>query len=283
MAKKKPGPKAENKASAKPAKSVRAKPGRRKSQASKGSRQLAHFEWTPARDEAAELLAADVLSDRQIAEQVGVSRKSIHDWKQVPEFAAKVQEHAQKLIQRAREYGISSVLNRVALADQLRAGLVQTVMERAKDPEVASAPGGRTGLVVKQLKMIGFGENAEQVEQYSVDVAVIREIRALHQDVAKELGQLIDKVAPVSPDGQEQYGTVFTEEEKQQLLAALVARLGITDAAEVGEGRVFAPGSPLARLQAGDAGGGDGAGPVADPSAERLKPPSAHSVFKAER
>jgi hypothetical protein len=50
-------------------------------------------------------------------------------------------------------------------------------------------PGGDTGLLVKTLKSIGAGENAQVVAEYAVDTALLAEIRKHEDHVAVDLGQ----------------------------------------------------------------------------------------------
>lgn len=51
---------------------------------------LVRWAWTPARERAAELVAADELTDEAIAAAVGVSRRTLTYWKRHPEFRARV-------------------------------------------------------------------------------------------------------------------------------------------------------------------------------------------------
>lgn len=45
------------------------------------------------------------------------------------------------------------------------------VEERGADPSMANVPGGKTGLLVHQIKSIGNGPNAKIVPEYVVDTA----------------------------------------------------------------------------------------------------------------
>ena len=69
--------------------------------------------------------------------------------------------------------------------------LLQVISERALDPDFADVPGGKTGLVVKNVKGIGRGA----IEVFEVDTATVRELRAVQQQVAEELGQHIQRVS----------------------------------------------------------------------------------------
>lgn len=51
-------------------------------------------------------------------------------------------------------------------------------------------PGYSTGTMVHQVKSIGSGPFAHEVDEYKVDTAVIDARRALRREVAEELGQI---------------------------------------------------------------------------------------------
>jgi hypothetical protein len=68
--------------------------------------------------------------------------------------------------------------------------MLQVVEERAADASMATVPGGRTGLLVRQIKVLGTGPNQKLVPEYVVDTGLLlREIRATAQQAAEELGQ----------------------------------------------------------------------------------------------
>jgi hypothetical protein len=67
------------------------------------------------------------------------------------------------------------------------------ISERSDSPDLANVPGGKTGLVMKTLKGLGSGDNFKVVEEYEVDCATVREIRALQEQVAEEVGQRVSR------------------------------------------------------------------------------------------
>lgn len=71
--------------------------------------------------------------------------------------------------------------------------LTRVITERAADPTMQSIPGGSTGLLVRQLKQVGSGRDAQLVEEYAVDTGMLRETRAHEEQAAKELGQWDEK------------------------------------------------------------------------------------------
>lgn len=104
-------------------------------------------------------------------------------------------ETIQKWRDSIKQQGVASLEYRVSRLDELEQGYFRVIDARRnayKDDE--KVIGGDTGLVVKQYKMVGGGENAMLVEEYVADTAVTKEIRAIYDDTAKELGQRVDKV-----------------------------------------------------------------------------------------
>lgn len=140
---------------------------------------------------AAQLVAEDDLSDEEIANQAGVSRRTLTTWKQHPEFAAVVGDHIGQLQAAMLKRGIAKKRKRIATLDDLHQSLLQVIAERSG--QYPGIPGSETGLIVKQYKQIGAGRDAQVIEEYAVDTATIREIRALEQQAAQELGQWVDK------------------------------------------------------------------------------------------
>lgn len=73
------------------------------------------------------------------------------------------------------------------LAD-LEARYVQLIEERAAALD-GKVPGGGTGLLVQQTKIVRSGDDVEIVHEYKADTAVTKEIRDLLKQAAQELGQ----------------------------------------------------------------------------------------------
>ena len=145
------------------------------------------------REQAALLIAEDELTDQRIADAVGIGRTTLARWKRDPDFAALVGEHIGQLQAAMLKHAIAKKHKRIAVLDDLHRRALAVITARAGDDSMAEAPGGDTGLLVRQLKVIGAGKNMQVVEEYSVDTGLIREIRALHEQTAKELGQWVDR------------------------------------------------------------------------------------------
>lgn len=150
------------------------------------------FRWTAQREQAATLVAADRLTDEEIAGKLSIDRVTLHRWKQHPEFQARVEQHLEAFRKAVRARGIALLENRVdALNDRWRR-LKRVIDERAEEHEGEIAGGG-TGLLVRQKKMIGSGAAAQEIEEYAVDTGLLKELREHEKQAAQELGQWAER------------------------------------------------------------------------------------------
>lgn len=143
-----------------------------------------------AKQEAAALLLADdKLSDELIADEVKVDRRTLARWKKIDAFAARVDELLGEIRTSIRQRGISIVENRVRALQDRWDRMKRVIEERGASAEMQSVPGGSTGLLVHNVKSIGGGENAERVDLYEFDAALLKEMREHEKQAAQELGQ----------------------------------------------------------------------------------------------
>lgn len=173
---------------------------------------------TGARETAALLIAQDQLTDMQIAAECGVkASKTIQRWRNDPVIAARVAEHRASWRAEIKAKGIADVQNRVDEANARHLLMKQVIAERAADPTMEGIPGGTTGLLVRQVKFVkvlsvkrdrptSLADEPEhdddiitpersvaQVEEYAVDTALLHELRMHEDEVAKHLGQLVER------------------------------------------------------------------------------------------
>lgn len=159
------------------------------------------FVWNRKRTEAAVLVAQDEFTNREIAEAVGMSERQLQNWKQHPEFQARVMESARALGDAAERYAIARKLRRVKRLNDDWHRMQQVVAERAADPTMQNVPGGQTGLLVRDVESVGARDNPQVVEVFTVDTGLLRELRATERQAAQELHMWIEK-ADVTSDGQ---------------------------------------------------------------------------------
>jgi len=157
------------------------------------------FAWTTQRRQAAFLVAEDRLTDAQIAAEIGGSRRQLARWKAHPLFAEQVATIIADQHAALRETGITEKQVRVADLDDLRRRLWHILEARATDPSMQDMPGGATGLLVRHTHMVA----GQVAQEYRLDVALLREMRALLKQASMELGQwgqpLEAGATPVAP------------------------------------------------------------------------------------
>jgi hypothetical protein len=185
---------------------------------------------TKKQEQAAAFVFDDKLSDEVIAEKIGINRKTLHRWKQLPAFAARVSELAQKAREAIAAKGIALKQNRLDSLVDLHKRMEQVIEERAA--AYSDAPGGKTGLLVRQVRFVKVyeAERAEEdaeavgateelepqphggalrrrrrgdiveamkqcveVADYAVDTGLLREMRETKKHIAVELGEWVEK------------------------------------------------------------------------------------------
>lgn len=67
------------------------------------------FAWSPKSEEAAQLIAMGELSYPEIAERVGAARSTLWEWRRIPEFAARIEEHQEEIRAEIRRRGIGVI------------------------------------------------------------------------------------------------------------------------------------------------------------------------------
>ncbi len=169
---------------------------------------LATSQNVTKKERAAVLLAEDELSDELIAAGVGVSRQTLARWKKQPDFAAHVGDNVGRIQAGMLKLAIAKKHKRLQALDTLHDKALQVIHDRAarhaEELRDADSPvtatkrlfgdntpaEAATGLLVKQESVNNSGM---KTVNWAVDTRLIKEIRALHEQAAKELGQWIEK------------------------------------------------------------------------------------------
>lgn len=152
------------------------------------------FRWSKHSIQAAIDLAEDELSDEAIAEKAGVTRRTLTNWKQHPEFQQRITDELTALQAAIRREPIAKRRYRVKKLGELESRAWQVVTERAADPDLAHIPGGQSGLVVRQIKIVGTGNAAREIEEYAYDTGLSRDLQSLYEQAAKEVGDWQERV-----------------------------------------------------------------------------------------
>jgi hypothetical protein len=164
------------------------------------------------------MVAEDRHPDWKIAELIGISESALTKWKRDKAFAARVAEIAQSLSDRSLKYAMARRERRIQVLSDMHERILTVIDERAADESMAAAAGYKTGLLVRTYKSIGSGDNAYKVEEYTADVQLLREIRAIHEQIARELGQWTEKREVSGPDG----GPIAMKMDREELIAKLI-------------------------------------------------------------
>ena len=146
-----------------------------------------------AHQTAALLVARGELTYAQIAAQVGVDVDTLRSWRRDLEFKQIVESHQAAFLEEIRSLTIGQLWFRVRERQRRHDALMRVIEERAKSDLMQKVPGGTTGLLVHNVKMLGSGRNAVRVDLFRVDTGLLAELRALEMEVAKEFGQWTDK------------------------------------------------------------------------------------------
>lgn len=138
---------------------------------------------------AAILAAEDELSDIEIAQRCGITRRTLIRWKKQPAIQQKINEHL-RLIQLHSEVGmISERQNRVLHLEMKFQDLQGIIRARASSPEMRGVAGGSTGLMRRSI--VAFSQRHGRVAQYNyrLDTALLGAEMRLLKAAAKAVGQ----------------------------------------------------------------------------------------------
>lgn len=143
---------------------------------------------TPRQEQAALEVALDQLTDKEIAAKAGITEEGLRKWKKRPEFAERINTLRAAFSRAVEGKGIAQKEARLQELQSLLEGMKDVRVGRAE--ELSHAPGGASGLLVRQYKQTGRDDFREE---YVFDAALVREIRATLQQAAQELGQWTEK------------------------------------------------------------------------------------------
>lgn len=148
--------------------------------------------WTKQRETAARRVAEDSISDRAIAEEIGVAQHTIYIWRQRPEFMARVDQYVNEYRARIRRSGLAVVENRVRKLEKVARYMEELMEKRLADH---GSP-----IIVRQVKGIGSGDSFREVEEFPTDTGLLREYREYLKQVPQDLGQWQEKAESAGDD-----------------------------------------------------------------------------------
>jgi hypothetical protein len=156
------------------------------------SENVRKFEWTPQREQAAQLIAEDELTMVEIGNKVGIVARQLQRLKKEPEFAVRIEELRAKMFGKFHRYRIARKTRRIRNLEARLEKMERVIAARAQEHQ--NVAGGEEGLYVRQLKSIRSGKGFKTVEEYAVDTALLKEMRETEKQAAIEARQWVEKV-----------------------------------------------------------------------------------------
>lgn len=176
--------------------------------------------------EALQLCFLDDMTDMEIAKTLHTSRQTLCRWKALPEFRRQLDELHTAALENVRRESIAVRSNRIAqLIDRARR---MRALIQARSEEHADAPGGSTGLLCREVKVLGKGEDAEVIDIYKADTALLREMRETEKQIAIEVGEWSEKAEISGPNG----GPIVIKDERKvaaELVEMLMVNKGLSE------------------------------------------------------
>ena len=154
------------------------------------------FKWTREAKRAAVLVAEGKKTDEQIADACDIGVRTLYRWKDDAQFKAQVALDIEAFRQSVLTTGIADRVNRIKRLDADWQRMQRVIEMRSADTE-RDVIGAETGLLVRKEKETKFGTQIE----YSVDTALLAEIRATEKQAAEELGQWVTRGEIAGKDG----------------------------------------------------------------------------------
>ena len=150
------------------------------------------------KEQTAHLLAEGRYSITEIAEKIGISTKSVQRWLKDEVFAENVESLRQEFLARCLKRAICQKEYRIGQLAERHSQLRKVIEARGVQLWEEMGDAGATGLVCKKIvasagELMGY--------EYEVDIATLKELRAIEEAVAREMGQLIDKREYSGPGG----------------------------------------------------------------------------------
>lgn len=166
--------------------------------------------FSAEKERAAFLVAEDRLTDEQIAADLEIGRTTLHRWKTDPAFSARVEQIKAEVREKLSAMGIAARQNRLDALNDRQRRMAEVIRQRAEN--LKSVPGGgNTGLLVRQVKGIGKGEDFQVVEEYAVDTGLLREMREHEKQAAIEVGEWTEKKEHTGKDGEDLFKHIVVE------------------------------------------------------------------------
>jgi hypothetical protein len=157
------------------------------------------FLWNGEREEIALHVAQGKLSWEKIAAEVGVSRGTVWNLYQIPDFKARVDEHKAAFASEIRSRALANHEGRLDSLYKLRERIMRILEEReAAYDDNHTEPGMASGLLNENVTIMQMdgdsGERSRIIKrEYKYETALARDLMAIEKQIAQELGQFSEK------------------------------------------------------------------------------------------
>jgi transposase-like protein len=181
------------------------------------------------------LLAEGRISYAEIAGQIGVDVRTLARWRIDEKFAARVEALRAELDAACMQRALARKEYRIGQLAERHSELRRVIESRATAEIDASdlAAGMDTGLVCKKA-VVSAGKLMSY--EYEVDTGTLRELRAIEEQVAKELGQIVSRQELTGKDGGPLQHLLPVERLSDEQIAKEIERIvGSVGAAAVAE------------------------------------------------
>jgi hypothetical protein len=128
------------------------------------------------------MVAEGKWSDPKIAAEVGVTDRTVFNWRCHPEFKARVRSIVEAFADASLDMAIAQKARRVAVLNDNWLAMQELIRSRAADPRMQAIPGGHTGL----LKLLPTGGAI-------FDDRLLKSMLDHGREAAVELGQRLEK------------------------------------------------------------------------------------------
>lgn len=151
---------------------------------------------SPRKRQTAFLLAQGRLTVDEIAQEVGVSPRTIDTYKADPAVRGEVAKLLQESGEELKKFLLGHKNRRLLDLQRMYDVLWDTLRERARDPRVQGVAGGRHGVTVAEPWRVVSGKpdgdtpgKPKLIRRYRIDLALFQEMREIQKQAAIELGQ----------------------------------------------------------------------------------------------
>lgn len=182
----------------------------------KRSRNPAKWRWDEKKELAAQYVAEGILSVAQIADAIGASKDAVANWKLAEVFRRRVRENIDAQGEMVNRYMFARKCRRLASYEDMLDRMIQVIEERGSSEGMQNVPGGKSGILVETPLKYG--------SKYSVDVALLKELRETKKQIAIEMGQWDSKATIEVKHGSESGISNMSSDERRERFRELTEK-----------------------------------------------------------